>query len=144
VGEFKTLYTPEAEYTTPTSNTYHTYMHLPSDETKRTRQKMTHALAIKPRLTCRPEAEHPRRRAVSREEVTKKQLPAEAPPEAAEKGPGAGNTAEAQNSADTPLQAKNRPPPAFGMRAAVAAVSAAASLDVCKYEFYGFTRDVER
>ena len=75
----------------------------------------------------------------------KKQLPAERPPpEAARKGPGAGNAAGAQNSADAPLQAKDRPPPAFGLRAAVAAVSAAASLDVCKYEFYGSTRDVER
>ena len=72
-------------------------------------------------------------------------IPAEgSPPEAAGKGPGAEGAAEAQNSADTPLQAKNRPPPAFGLRAAVAAVSAAACLDVCKYEFYGFTRDVER
>ena len=67
----------------------------------------------------------------------KKQLPAEAPPEAAEKGPGAGNATKTQKAATSQT-------PAFGMRAAVAAVSAAASFDVCKYEFYGFTRDVER
>jgi len=40
------------------------YMLLPFDETKRTWQKTAHTLTTKPRLTCRPEAEHPRRRAV--------------------------------------------------------------------------------
>ena len=64
--------------------------------------------------------------------MTKKQLPAEAPPEAAKKGPGADNAAETQNGADAPLQAKHRPLPDFGMWAAVAAVSAAAFLDVGK------------
>ncbi len=33
---------PEAEYTPPTLNIYHTYMSLPFDETKRTWQKMAH------------------------------------------------------------------------------------------------------
>jgi hypothetical protein len=40
----------------------------------------------------------------------------ETPPEAARKDPGAGGAAEAQNSADAPLQAKHRPPPAFAPR----------------------------
>jgi hypothetical protein len=100
----------------PTLNIYYTYMSLPFDETKRTWQKMAHTLTTKPRLTCRPEAEHPRcRRAAAKRRGDKETAVQQRhPPGAARKGPGAGNAAETQKTATSQT-------PAFGLRAAVAA-----------------------
>jgi hypothetical protein len=63
------------------------YMLLPFDETKRTRQKTAHTFTTKPRLTCRPEAELC--------EEKRRQRNSHRQREAAGKGPGAGNAAEA-------------------------------------------------
>ncbi len=66
-------------------------MSLPFDKTKRTRQKMAHTIMAVPARSRTPTSPSCVKRRDDEEIATSR----EAPPEAAGKGPGAGNAAEA-------------------------------------------------